>query len=619
MQKQLLLAAVAVATTASLATAQLGRKTLSIDLEAQTQLNGTHLGCAYGLANNFIYSTGRGLGGSTVGPHTIYQYDTTGALITTIAQPAASNATVWGYRDGASSLTSQVFFGWDSGIDVYDADPVTGALTPATNLIAGTSTPLTPLAFGAPGTITSAALGGTHRALAFNFFGNAGSGSFFVANFGSDILEIDASGNTLHTFANTTSAVWSAYGLAIDDKGDGDETNDTLWVNASPNAGKLVEYSIDRLTDTLTPTGLSIERDQPGTAQGGLAFVPGGLDGRNCGSDLIGVDQGAPDTLTGYRVVQWTGSNPATEPKLQVGVDSGALVDGTIDVDSTMSTLKFDVVSPGTAGLPYLLFFDLVGGVARAPGAIPGVGNAVWELSHPRATGILLGSYMAGTPGQFSNFLASQPVGTGVEWQAFALDILAPPTACGQSLTFLGLPWSTTTFGIHTRVTDPLTCLTEEDFEGTVTGVGNYPLGWSDGGGTAQWSSDNAGTPSGATGPNAAVSGTQYMYCETSGTGGTATFIMNTRVYNPAELTGSQIGFQLSRVGASIGSLDVFMDDGINPPVLLGNFTGASANEWDIEVLSLPSIPAGGASFSFNYTAGGTFTGDIAIDDFCTL
>ena len=61
------------------------------------------------------------------------------------------------------------------------------------------------------------------------------------------------------------------------------------------------------------------------------------------------------------------------------------------------------------------------------------------------------------------------------------------------------------------------------------------------------------------------------------------------------------------------------MGDGINPPVLLGNFTGASANEWDIEVLSLPSIPAGGASFSFNYTAGGTFTGDIAIDDFCTL
>jgi hypothetical protein len=35
--------------------------------------------------------------------------------------------------------------------------------------------------------------------------------------------------------------------------------------------------------------------------------------------------------------------------------------------------------------------------------------------------------------------------------------------------------------------------------------------------------------------------------------------------------------------------------------------------------VTLPSVPAGGASFQFNYTAGGGFTGDIAIDDFCTL
>ena len=66
----------------------------------------------------------------------------------------------------------------------------------------------------------------------------------------------------------------------------------------------------------------------------------------------------------------------------------------------------------------------------------------------------------------------------------------------------------------------------------------------------------------------------------------------------------------LSSIGASGGHwlrVSVIMD-----------FTGA-AGDWSEVFLTLPSIPAGGASFQFNYTAGGTFTGDIAIDDFCTL
>jgi hypothetical protein len=619
MRKQILMAAVAMATTASLATAQLGRETFFIDLETPTQGNNTHLGCAYGLVNGFIYTSGRGLGATTTGPHTIYTWDNAGN-VTTAAQPAASNATVWGYRDGASSLVGQVFFGWDGGIDVYDADPVTGALTPATNLLAGVSTPLTPLAAGAPGTITSGVVGGTHRAIAFNFFGNNNAGSFFVANFGGSVYEIDAAGNVLFTFPNTSTAVWSAYGLAIDDKGDGDETNDTLWINSSPNQGKLVEYSIDRVNSALTPTGLEIERNQPGTAQGGLALVPGGLDGRNCGHDLIGVDQGTPDALTGYRVVQWDGYQPADEPRFLVGTDGGPLTSGVADVFSTTATIDFDVVSAGTFGLPYFLFFDLAGGTARPPGPIPGIiGDVVWELSHPRLSGVLVGAFTAGVPTQFPNFLGTQPVGTEIEWQAFAIDLAAPATACGKNLTFVGLPWSTTTFGGHVLESNPLPCLTNEDFEGTVSGVGNYPAGWSDGGGLAQWSSDDAGTPSGATGPTAAVSGSQYMYCETSAPNTAATFNMNTRVYTAAEIAGGQVAFQLSRVGATVGTLNVLMDDGINPPVQIATYTGAAATEWTLEIVTLPSIPPGGASFQFNYTAGGGFTGDIAIDDFCTL
>lgn len=621
MRKQILLAAVAMAATASLATAQLGRVTYFVDLETPTQANNLHLGCAYGLTNGFIYTSGRGLGPVATPPHTIYTWDNTGS-VTTMQQPAASNATTWGYRDGASSILGQVFFGWDGGIDVYDADPTTGALTPATNLLAGVTTALTPLAAGAPGTITSTAVAGTHRAIAFNFFGNNAAGSFFVGNFANDIYEIAADGTVLFQFPNTNAVQWSCYGLAIDDKGDGDETNDTLWINASPNAGKLVEYTIDRANSVLVPTGLEIERNQPATAQGGLALVPGGLDGRGCGFDLLGIDQGTPDAMTGYRVVQWDGYDPADEPQLVVGTDSGTLAAGVSEVYSTTGTIDFNVVSTGTLGLPYVLFFDLAGAAPRAPGPIPGIiGDVIWELSHPRLTGTLVGSYTAGVPVQFPNFLGAQPLGTEVEWQAFCIDLAAPATACGKNLTFLGLPWSTTNFAGHIRELDPLPCLTLENFEATTNGIGNYPTGWSDGGGTAQWSAHSGGTTSGATGPIGAANGTQYMYCETTAPNTAATFIMNTPVFTAAEMAGGQVAFQLSRVGATIGTLELYMDDGINPAVLIATYTGASAtgNDWDLEQVTLPSIPAGGASFQFSYTAGGGFTGDLGVDDFCTL
>lgn len=455
MQKQILLAAAAAAAFASAASAQLGRETLNIDLETPTGGNNTHLGCAYDQLNGRIYTTGRGLGASNAAPHSIYVWDGTGALITTLGQTPASDATVWGYRDGASSIVGQVFFGWDGGIDVYDVDPVTGNLLPAANLIAaGGVSALSQPSPTDPGLITSAAIGGTHRALAYNFYGNGGLGSFFVGNFGSDIWEIDTAGNVLNQFPNSSSIAWSSYGFALDDKGDADETNDTLWINSAPNASEIVEYSIDRINLTLTPTGLSFARNQPGTAQGGLALVPGGLDGRNCGFDLIGVDQGTPDALTGYRVVQWNGSNPATEPQLVVGVDGGPLSGDPGLANFATTSLEVDVQSPGTTGLPYVLYVDIEPFTGRPAGPLPFVGDSIWEFGFPNLTGLSAGTFVAGTPAVFPNFLATVPSGTSVAWQAFCVDIASPPTACGRNLTFVGLPWSTSTVARHVRGSD---------------------------------------------------------------------------------------------------------------------------------------------------------------------
>jgi hypothetical protein len=456
MHKHLLLAAAAAAALASMASAQIGRETLVIDLETPTGGNNGHLGCAYDLINGRIYTTSRGNGTATVGPHTINVWDTSGALLTSLGQTPASDATTWGYRDGASSIVGQVFFGWDGGIDVYDVDPTTGNLLPAASLIAaGGVTALTQPSPTDPGLITSAAVGGTHRALAFNFYGNGGLGSFFTGNFGGDIFEIDAAGNVLNQFPNTSAITWSSYGFALDDKGDADETNDTLWINAAPNASRIVEYSIDRINLALTPTGLSFDRNQPGTAQGGLALVPGGLDGRNCGYDLIGVDQGTPDTLAGYRVIQWEGSDPANEPQLLTGVDGGTLSADASIANIVTTTLEVDVQSAGTAGLPYVLYADVEPFTARAPGPLPFVGASIWEFAFPNLTGVSAGTFVGGTPAVFPNFLTTVPAGTSVTWQAFCIDVSAPVAACGQNLTFLGLPWATSTMASHTRGVDP--------------------------------------------------------------------------------------------------------------------------------------------------------------------
>ena len=159
MQKQILITAVAAAAFASLASAQIGRETLYIDLETPTALNNLHLGCAYDQLNNRIYSTGRGLGTVTTAPHSIYLWDTAGNLISTQGQTPASDATTWGYRDGASSIVGQVFFGWDGGIDCYDVDPLTGDLLPATTVIAAAgATAVAGPNPGDPGLINSAAL-----------------------------------------------------------------------------------------------------------------------------------------------------------------------------------------------------------------------------------------------------------------------------------------------------------------------------------------------------------------------------------------------------------------------------------------------------------------------------
>ena len=152
-------------------------------------------------------------------------------------------------------------------------------------------------------------------------------------------------------------------------------------------------------------------------------------------------------------------------------------------------------------------------------------------------------------------------------------------------------------------------------------GQGQFPLGLVDGGGALAWTTHTGGTTSTGTGPTSAFSPSNYIYCETSGSGGTAQFIFDTCPVDVTALSNFTLDFALSRIGASIGTLNIYQDDGSGTfATLIATYTGADpaqaqgGTEWSNE--SIPVIPSSGfIAFRFEYTAGGTFTGDIAIDD----
>ena len=163
-------------------------------------------------------------------------------------------------------------------------------------------------------------------------------------------------------------------------------------------------------------------------------------------------------------------------------------------------------------------------------------------------------------------------------------------------------------------------CIAFEDFESVPPGTGSYPLGWVNGGGTFDWTADTNGTTSGSTGPSTGSLGSAvYMYCETSSPAAAGdTYIMNTSSYSLAGAT--VVGFDLSRIGATIGTLEVRMDDGSGTyPTLLATYTGPEPTgaEWTAESIALPAGAPANASFQFVYTRSTSFTGDLAIDNFC--
>lgn len=243
---------------------------------------------------------------------------------------------------------------------------------------------------------------------------------------------------------------------------------------------------------------------------------------------------------------------------------------------------------------------------------IPGF-DQLWTGSTPSAAPPqIFGPYQVGSP----DFSVTIPVGLfglgdTVRIQGLVLDF----NSAGV------LPAIPTTNTIEYTYTLILPCLQTENFDSLTpsSSGGNYPAGWSNGGGTREWLVDDNGTTSSGTGPSAAVSGANYMYCETSSPATTGdTWIMNTDLYPDTAFSYPAVSFQLSRVGETIGTLELRMGDGTGTfPTVLATYVGEAPGEWNLETIPLPTPLPANVQFQFHYTFGGSFTGDIAIDDFC--
>ena len=592
----------------------------TLDATAVT-FNQSLLGVQYSPSTGTLFLSGRGnfTAGvyNNVAPHTLYEISTSGVLLNSYVQPNMTS--VWGLRDGATDGTI-LFFGDEMGTHAFD--PATGTFVQFPTVMAANGPQVAgpfPIAPPAPLTIV--------RSLAFNPAGNGGNGSFWTADFGSALYEFDLAGNVLTTHLNTSQ--WSFYGLAYD------PIRGMLWGNSSPNAGDLVE--IDPATGT--PTGNRIRRTISNATQGGCCFYqrPGG----NPYSELLVLDQGAPDTLTGYRLdlydpVASGGRGHWDEVRLQTDVN-GAGFGVTDRLFTDGDTLAWSYgARPLALGLPNLpaLMLLVIGPQANVfansvgiPGfvipnsfSVPGSMGTTFTIGDGFGLNGLIAQNL-GPIGPNTTAAAAQsfvwpPAGPLLPGDSIRLQALVPDNGIYGPLNPFGVyATNSSTFTYRMPGCDGT------DFEGLPTGLNNYPVGWANGpGGTDQWQPIAGSTPSAGTGATTGNSGTTYMYCEASGAANTwpKTYVMDTVALNTCSNPTPNLFFAYHMWGTTVGTLTVETIDALGASTgIVFTITGDQGNQWN--TTTVPVTPTGGTvRVRFTYVtpaANNSWVGDACLDD----
>ncbi len=144
------------------------------------------------------------------------------------------------------------------------------------------------------------------------------------------------------------------------------------------------------------------------------------------------------------------------------------------------------------------------------------------------------------------------------------------------------------------------------------------------------WTLDQNGTTSGGTGPSddhtlGAGGGGSYYYIETSGGVAGNQAILNAGVYDIAGVNIPGVDFWYHMAGATIGTLDVEVNDGsgagwVNVFSLSGAQQAGINDPWLRAIVDVsPFVTTGSFQLRFIGERGTSFTGDIAIDDICFI
>jgi len=364
-------------------------------------------------------------------PHAVAVFDASGSLLRTFAQPGSAAGTAQGFLDGASDGVS-LCFAFSLGIQVLDAngnvvseiltqnDPLPGSGVPVSGgLISGDVL--------APGNLSQL------RALAFDRSGNGGNGSFWTADLGSSVFEIDVQVDVLRSFHNVGETS-DGFGL--------DPLTGNLWINAGRN-GVLAEYDPRRGVFT------GSEMDQEFGSAGGLDIIPGNLTrgALASGWDVLHLQQGTPDRASVRRlhldvagIGLSTQTRPGTtEPSLIGTIDDATFFpfsdDGVHPYVSTSASLDWDIdisADPGdglgTGGLNGTV--AVVFGNLGADAVPDATSSLVRELVHLNVLGASM-PFAASPPPSRSLVLSNDPMNPSV--QSFAIGS-PPPTAIGDCI-----------------------------------------------------------------------------------------------------------------------------------------------------------------------------------------
>ncbi|MGC6487417.1 MAG: hypothetical protein ACON4Z_07210 [Planctomycetota bacterium] len=275
--------------------------------------------------------------------------------------------------------------------------------------------------------------------------------------------------------------------------------------------------------------------------------------------------------------------------------------DDSISSGANNGTLCITTLNLGAGGAPAVASTPLLPGFVQQ-----------WAGSSPAGNVLPVGPYFVGSPDE----LLIVPPGVLNQFDGLRLQsLIYAPTAPVEFQTMYNV--------INFSYTN---CGFGESFDTTPTGQ-TLPTGWAQNG-IQNWRVQSGGTTSGGTGPTSAFDGSNYIYAETSSPSAAGdTYIADTVAIPSSSAPNSTLSFQLSRIGATIGTLNVYMDDGAGTFNLLSTYTGPDANqsqggvEWTGETVDLTNggtltVPAN-IVLRFEYIRGSSFTGDLAIDGIC--